>query len=176
MQKFAAKSTYTFVFLALCVLIVAYDLYLSYAWAAAQRLTHWAVDGPGAVGYIFDLALFGMGGFVMTGLALTELILRASEWWKTAWAVALIAGLVNLSHSLIFIGERGWMILYRDLVSGAILGALITIIVAGLIQFINKRGASTLTLVFVSTGSTILLVLASTFVSLLVHCTSGDCL
>lgn len=176
MPKIAAKSTYTFAFLAIWALIVVCGLVFSYSWVAVQRLTHWAVDGPAALGYIFHIALLGMGGFVLTGLSLTELVFRASKWWKAALAVAFCAGLANLSNSLIYFGERGWLILYRDLVSVAISGILITVLIAGLSQFLSNRGAGALKLVLVSGGTTILLVHVFMFVSLVVHCTSGDCL
>ena len=176
MPKFATRSTYTFAFLAIWALIVVCDLILSYAWVVKQRSTHWAVDGPGAVGYIFNIALLGMGGFGLTGLALTELVLRASKWWKAALAVALTAGLANLSNSLIYIGERGWLILYRDLVSVTISGVLITIFIARLSKYHSNRGTGTLKFVLVSGGTTILLVHVFMLVGIVVHCTSGDCL
>ncbi len=176
MPKFATKSTYTFALLAIWALIIVCDLILSYAWVVRQRTTHWAVDGPGAMGYIFDVALWGMGGFVLTGLALTELIFRASKWWEAAWAVALTAGLASLFHSLIFFGERGWAILYRDLVSATISGVLITVFIARLCQFLSNRGTGTLKLVLISGGTTLLLVHVFLLVRLVIHCTSGDCL
>lgn len=176
MPKIAAKSTYTFAFLAIWALIVVCGLILSYAWVVEQRSTHWAVEGPSALGYIFNIALLGMGGFVLTGLSLTELILRVSEWWKAAFAVAFCAGLANLSKSLVYFGERGWLILYRDLVSVTISGVLITVLIAWLSQFLSNRGAGTLKLVLISGGATILLVYVFMLALLVVHCTSGDCL
>jgi len=176
MPKFATRSTYTFAFLAVWALVVLCGLIISYAGVMEQRTTHWSVDGPGVVGYFFNIALLGMGGFVLTGLALTELVLRASNWWKATLAVALAAGLANLANSFIFLGERGWVILYRDLVAVAISGVLIAVLAAWLSRFLSKRGAGTLLIVLVSGGATILLVPVLMLILLLVHCTSGDCL
>ena len=176
MAKFAIKSTYTFAFLGGCAFVVLYGLAVSYAWVLEQRTTHWAVPGPGAIGYILNIALIGIGGFVLTGLALTELVLRSSDWRKTTVAVALAAGLVNFADSLIFRGERSWVILYRDLVAVALFAILITAIVALLIRLLSKRGSGNLTVVLVSGGVTIILVPVSLLGLLLVHCTSGDCL
>ena len=176
MPKFATRSTYTFAFLTIWAVIVVCDLVVAYAWVVEQRSTHWAVDGPGAVGHLLDIGLKGMGGFVLTGLALTELVVRASTWWRVAWIVAFTSGLANLFSSLIFFGERGWAILYRDLVSVTIASVLITVLIARLSQYHSNKGTGTLKFVLLSGVTTILLVYVFLFVSLFVHCTSGDCL
>lgn len=91
-------------------------------------------------------------------------------------AVAFLSGLVNLAEALIYFGERGWLILYRDLVSATISSILITVFIAWLIRFFSKRGTGALKFVLISGGATVVLVHVFMLISLVVHCTSGDCL
>jgi hypothetical protein len=176
MTKFPAKSTYTFALLAIFVLLIVVDLIWAYSVVVRQRATHWAVDTPFALNYFFLVALFGIGGFMQTGLAFTELVHRSSTWWRAASAVALVAALANLADSYIYYGERGWWILYRDFVSVTISAILITFVVAWLSRRLSEKGTGTLKLVVISGGTTILLTHLFLFVSFGVHCTSGDCL
>ncbi len=176
MSRIPARSPYVFALIAGCLIYILFALTWSHSWVLEQRTTHWAVGRPYILVYLLNLVLVGIGGIAAIGLSLTEIVDRSDSWRKHMFVVAIVSAAANSSHAFIYLGERGWYVLYRDIVFSAVFAALIVAVMGWLARRLSRSGASSLRLITVCLLTLVFLANISLLGLFVVHCTSGDCL
>ena len=153
-------------FLALNVLAVFWA-----AHSAANPLRPFSV-----IDLLYWVALWGGGGLAIAALAGSRLVSVQLNWWRLTWFVAGTAALTNIVNGYMYFDVPGYLVLYRDIAAAVVFVVVLTLIVSRLARRMYERNLSGRKRMIICGSVASVALLPTPILSLVVHCSSGDCL
>jgi hypothetical protein len=117
-----------------------------------------------------------VAGMVVVALSATVSVRSPVYWWKRIAGICLVALLVGSVPAVIHAREPKNNRLVRDVVTEIALSALVPGVVALAARFTARSFTSRVATTAVAAAVLVCLFVATPFLLLLAHCTSGDCL